>query len=92
MIKISLTKFLCIYIDEHLKWNHHIDDILTKVTRPIHLLQTITKYVYKDDLKTLYYVRIYPYITFGTEVWGSANTALLDRIYIMQKRARFTLI
>ncbi len=29
---------------------------------------------------------IYPYITFGIEVWGSANKALLDRIHIVQKR------
>ncbi len=42
--------------------------------------------MYKDDLKTLYYTMIYPYKTFGIEVWGSANKALLDRICIMQKR------
>ncbi len=28
---------------------------------------------------------IYPYVTFGIEVGGSANKALLDRICIMQK-------
>ena len=74
------AKFLGIYIDDNWKWNNHIDHILTKVARSLYLLRTTRKYVYKEDLKTLCYTIIYPYITFGIEVWGCANKALLDRI------------
>ncbi len=78
-----MQNFLGIYIDEDLRWNHHIDHTLPKIAHSLYLLWTIKEYYIK---MTWRYTIIYSYITLGIEVWGSVSKVFLDRIYIIQNR------
>ncbi len=57
------------YIDEHLNWDNHVDYVKLKVVRSI---ESFRKLLYTDALKTLNYILVYPYLTYGIEVWGTA--------------------
>ena len=37
-------------------------------------------------MKTLYYSLVYPHLTYGIEVWGSADDLHLNRLLILQKK------
>ena len=40
-----------------------------------------------EVLKTIYYGAIYPFISYGVEIWGAAADVHIGRILLLQKRA-----
>ncbi len=45
-------------------------------------MRSVKMSVHTGYLKTLYYSMIYPYLTFGIEVWDGAKKGLTDKICI----------
>ncbi len=43
------------------------------------------KYVYKYDLKTLYYFIVYSHLTYGIEAWWAANKSIINNSEVAQK-------
>ena len=50
------------------------------------MLYKIRPYVTKDILKLLFNTLIYPHLTYGIEIWGSASNSHLNKVLIAQKR------
>ncbi len=44
-----------------------------KPARSLHAIRSIRNNVHTEDAKSLYYTLVYPYLTYGIEVWGAAN-------------------
>lgn len=84
--KVEYTKFLGVFIDDKLSWKQHINIIKTKVAKSIGILCKARKTLNVATLITLYNSFIYPYFTYGIEVWGSAGNSFLDSISKLQKR------
>ena len=80
------VKYLGITIDSTLTWRNHIDNVSTKVSRTIGLLYKIRYFVDIRIIKTLYYSLVYPHLTYGVEVWGSADETHLFRLLVLQKK------
>ena len=79
-------KYLGIMDDSTLSWNIHIDKISKTISRATGLLYKIRPFVNNKILKMLYYSLVYPHLNYVTEVWGSADTIHLTRIFIFRKR------
>ena len=79
-------KYLGIMVDSTLSWNIHIDKISKTISRATGLLYKIRPFVNNKILKMLYYSLVYPHLNYVTEVWGSADSIHLNRIFILQKR------
>ena len=79
-------KFLGIKIDEHLKWDNHIEDITRKIAKSVGVLYRARHYLDTDHLKGLYYCFIYPYVSSSALIWGSNYHSKLKSIFILQKR------
>ena len=84
--QISKTKFLGVYIDEHLTWQAHINYIAGKVSRGIGILKKAKKYLNRSTLHLLYYTFIYPYIGYCNIIWGNTYSTYLYKLQILQKK------
>ena len=79
-------KYLGIMVDSTLSWNIHIDKISKTISRATGLLYKIRPFVNNKILKMLYYSLVYLHLNYVTEVWGSADSIHLNKIFILQKR------
>lgn len=73
-----------VFIDEHLKWDAHLQHINNKITKNIGILFKLRHYLPLSTLKQLYYTLIYPYLTYGLMCWGTAYQTRLNKIKISQ--------
>ena len=85
--KVESTKFLGVVIDSKLNWNEHLKYIKGKISRGIGILCKARKLLNITTLVTLYNCFLYPYITYGIEVWGAASDCHIEPLFILQKRA-----
>ena len=81
------TKFLGVYIDQHLEWKIHVNFFAAKISKSVGLLYKAEYYLPSTSFLTLYYALIYPYLTYCNLIWASTYVTNLQRIYLLQKRA-----
>ena len=77
--------FRCVF-DEKLTWSNHIQYIKKKIAKNIGVLHQAKSSFRKLTLFTLYYSFIYPYLSYGIEMWGLANKMYTNSILKLQKR------
>ena len=85
--QVDNTKFLGVYIDQHLKWKTHVNFIAAKISKSVGLLYKAKYYLPSKSLLTLYYALIYPYLTYCNLIWASTYVTNVQRNYLLQKRA-----
>ena len=86
LIQSNVTKFLWVYIDEHLTWKY-INFVCKQIAKSIGILFRTRFYLSCKTKLMLYYTLIYPYITYCNSSWSSTYVSNLNRIYYLQKRA-----
>ena len=87
--RVTNTKFLGITLDEKLCWKEHIMAIKKKISRGIGILNKARKVLHNKPLVDMYYAFIYPYLSYGIEVWGNTfNTYLLPLLKLQKKVVR----
>ena len=74
-------------IDSGLTWQAQIDNVSKRISRSIGLLFKIRPFVNHHILKMLYYSLVYSHLTYAIETWGSVDNEILNRLFILQKRA-----
>ena len=75
----SVGKFLGVVFDDQLKFNFHVSEIESKISKSIGILHRLRKLVPSETLKTLYFSFVYPYLTYRNMIWCALK--------ILQKRA-----
>jgi len=83
--QVKSVKFLRVYVDQHLTWNNHIEQIALKIAKNIGILKRISYLLPKNIMLTLYYSMIYPYIAYCNMIWASNYNSRLHRINVLQK-------
>ena len=87
VLQCSSTNFLGITIDKNLDWKEHISNILLKVNRNVGLISRMKYSVLKENLLTLYYSLIVPYLNYCNIIWAtSANHSELVKLLKVQKK------
>src|SRR6218665_2380809 len=65
IMQVTSSKFLGVYIDQHLTWVEHISHILSKeIAKNISILSRIRHFLPKCTLQGLYYSLIFPYLSY----------------------------
>ena len=83
----NITKFLGVYIDDHLTWKHHISYVCKQIAKSIGIIFRSRFFLSSTTKLTLYYTLIYPYIVYCNCAWSSTYVSNLNRIYYLPKRA-----
>lgn len=83
---ISCTKFLGLFLDDKLKFYHHIDHVIKKVCSGIFAIRTLANSTKSDVLLSAYYGLIFPHLTYALPIWGYENKWTLF-LFRLQKRA-----
>ena len=82
-----MTKFLGLYIDEHLTWQHHIDHCKKKASSGVYAINMCKHILSEKTLKMLYYSIVHPYIIYGIRLWGNAYQKHIKKLEVVQKKA-----
>ena len=85
--KTEVTKFLGVFIDSHLSWNHHIDALRNKLSKSLGIMYRARHFLESNTLYLLYCSLITPYLDYCCEIWGATSRKNLNKIEIMQKKA-----
>ena len=80
-------KYLGILIDPKLSWKFHIAELCKKVSRGVGMIFKIHDICPEPVLKSLYYSLINSHLSYGITVWGVANSTLVKKVFLLQKRA-----
>ena len=84
---VQSTKFLGVTIDEHLSWKYHVNDIACKISKVVGVLYKLKDFLPLRILVNLYNTMILPHFSYCLTVWGKCAKYLVDRLFILQKRA-----
>ena len=60
--------------------------------KSIGIINKVRNLLNKETLINLYYVFIYPYITYCNVIWGRAPNTYLSKVHILQKRVLYLLL
>ena len=83
----AVTKFLGIFLDENIDWSKHIEHISFKISRAIGVLSRLRHFIPVNILINLYNTLILPHISYCTIVWGHCSQTLINKLFVLQKRA-----
>ena len=81
------SKFLGVYIDQHLTWGVHVAHISRKIAKNISILSRIRHCLPKSTIHALYYSLIFPYLSYCNVAWGCNYACRLKPLIVLQKRA-----
>ena len=79
-------KFLGVYLDDKLSYEHHINHVINKISRHSGILYKIRKNLPDKALLNYYYAFIYPYISYNVEVWVAAYATALNPLIVHHKK------
>ena len=77
-----------IYIDCHLNWKYHVDELSTKLSRANGMLAKIRHYVSYLTLTMIYHGIFSSLLLYGSQIWGQANQPVLTLRRIQNKALR----
>ena len=83
----EFIKYLGVFIDSTLSWEHQISNISKKISRSIGIMYKLRPFLPLKVMRNVYYSLIYSHIIYAIEAWGSACKTELGKILILQKRA-----
>ena len=66
----SYVKYLGVIIDNKLAWNHHVNHVLSKVSKYVGIFFKLSHYVPRNILLLLYNSLVYPHFTYAVEILG----------------------
>lgn len=80
-------KFLGIMIDSNLKWDSHVSYISNKLKSAIYQLNKCKRLIPLKVRLLLYNGLVKSHLQYGIEIWGTAKSSVLKKLFLLQKRA-----
>ncbi len=85
--RVSVAKYVGIYIDENLKWDVHIGKIIPKISAKISILRSLRNVVPIDSLTHMYNAIVLPQFNYADIILESASAASKFKLQSLQTRA-----
>ena len=80
-------KFVGLYLDEFLTWEHHIRHVESKISSATFALNRIKKILPADIRKLVYNSLVKSHLEYGIIMYGATRQSKLKRLKSLQKRA-----
>ncbi len=85
--RVKFTKFLGVILHENLTWTNHVSNLANKIHKGIGILKALQPKLPISSLHMLYNTLVYPYLQYCNIAWASQYNTLVERIFILQKKA-----
>ena len=85
--QVRCTKCLGLHIDDHLKWDIHINHCKSKVSSGIYAMNIARNVLSGNHLRILYNSLVHPYLSYGNLLWGNSHKKYINKLEILQKKA-----
>ena len=82
-----MSNFYGLHIENKLSWRTHIDYLCKIISRNIGIINRLKLYLPQHILFSLYTTLISSYINYGILAWGNAAQTILNRLFLLQKKA-----
>ena len=84
--QVRCTKFLGLHIDDHLKWDIHINHCKSKASSGIYAMNIAKNVLSGNHLRILYNSLVHPYLSYGNLLWGNSYKKFINKLEILQKK------
>ena len=86
IVSTQSIKFLGVTIDENLRFQEHIINLKSSLSRKVGLLYRLNKFLPFEILKLIYQSLILPRLYYGIILWYSAPQYLVQKLSVIQKK------
>ena len=83
--EVEFTKFLGVTMDNKLSWLPHIDALCKKLKSACSLLKRMRHNIPAEHFKSIYYALFESHLSYCITVFGNANKAITNRLFVLQK-------
>lgn len=83
--KVDRHKYLGVILDNKLKWDGHIQALITRIRSYSYAFRTLRNCLAEHDLVTVYHAYIGSIIGYGITVWGGTYHTIINRLLTAQK-------
>ena len=83
--QVHFAKFLGIYIDQHLTWDKHIQQVASKLSKNVGILSKLKFLVPQKTILMVYSSLVLPYLSYCNLVWCCVSNNKLLPVFILQK-------
>ena len=84
---VQQYKYLGVWLDPHLSWEHHAQVLCSKLAERIGVLRRVRGYLDREISKMLYNTLILPIFDYCNIVIGNGNAGIVTRLQRLQNRA-----
>ena len=85
--RVDQTKSLGLFIDAHLSWCKHVEEICKKVSSAIGALKRVRPFISKETAIQIYNALIIPHFDYCSPVWDCLSGYLSEKLQKLQNRA-----
>jgi hypothetical protein len=78
------TKFLCVYINENVKWINHIRYVSSKLNTCLYIISSLKNVTSAHVLRTMYFACFHIHLRYGVTLWGGDPESI--KIFQLQKK------
>ena len=83
---VDFIKYLGMYLDKFLDWNHHIEELKKKLSRANGILSKLRYNAPLDLCLQVYYAIFYSYLNIGCNVWSFTTEKNIEDIQKLQNK------
>ena len=85
--RVSQTKILGLKLDEHLRWNEHVDGLIIEIFQALKMIRRISSFMSQNNLLIIYHSLIEQRLHYCSIVWDTLSDGLKQKLQKLQNRA-----
>ena len=84
--RVTQFKYIGLTLDENLTWEPHINNICSALVRYYSIFYNVRNSITSNIARAIYYICIYPHISYAIEIYGSANDTLISKLQVQPNK------
>lgn len=85
--QVKIIKHLGLWIDQHLSFEQHVENVRRKVNPMIGILYKIRNYAPKNILMTIFHAHVQSHLTYLAAIYTNTSNTVLQPLQVLQNRA-----
>ena len=80
------VKYIGLYMDEKLNWEHHVTETIKTMTKYFGIFNKIKHSISAKFARQIYFSFVYSHIKYAIEVYGACSENLMNKLQIIQNK------